>query len=52
MFIPLGVANFKLMVVALWPFGREIVPVEVAERMGGAMVTVPAERPSSSPGRR
>jgi uncharacterized membrane protein YccF (DUF307 family) len=29
--IPLALANFKLVPVALWPFGREIVPTEVAE---------------------
>lgn len=26
--IPLGIANFKLVPVALWPFGAEIVPIE------------------------
>ncbi len=26
--IPLGIANFKLIPVALWPFGREIVPID------------------------
>jgi uncharacterized membrane protein YccF (DUF307 family) len=29
--IPLALANFKLVPVALWPFGREIVPSEFAE---------------------
>ena len=32
--LPLAVANLKLARVALWPFGREIVPVEVARRLG------------------
>ncbi|MBA3748630.1 MAG: hypothetical protein H0W96_14220, partial [Solirubrobacterales bacterium] len=32
--IPLGIANFKLIPVALWPLGREIVGIEEAEAMG------------------
>jgi uncharacterized membrane protein YccF (DUF307 family) len=28
--IPLGLGNFKLIPVSLWPFGREIVPIEAA----------------------
>jgi uncharacterized membrane protein YccF (DUF307 family) len=28
--IPLGLGNFKLMPVSLWPFGREIVPIDYA----------------------
>ena len=41
--IPLGIANFKLIPVALWPFGREIVPIdEVAG--GDTAVTVPSRR--------
>jgi uncharacterized membrane protein YccF (DUF307 family) len=32
--IPLGLANFKLIPVAFWPLGREIVSVEQAEAMG------------------
>ena len=32
--IPLGLANFKLIPVSLTPFGRDIVSVEEAERMG------------------
>jgi uncharacterized membrane protein YccF (DUF307 family) len=32
--IPLGLANFKLIPVSLVPFGRDIVSVEEAERMG------------------
>ena len=40
--IPLGLANFKLIPVSLWPFGREIVPIdEVPE---GHAVTVPSGR--------
>src|SRR4051794_25304182 len=39
--IPLGLANFKLINVGLWPFGREIVSVDQAKRRaGGAPVTV------------
>lgn len=30
--IPLGLANFKMIGLSLWPLGREIVPVEVAEQ--------------------
>ena len=40
--IPLGIANFKLIPVALWPFGREIVPID--EVVEGEAVTVPARR--------
>ena len=40
--IPLGIANFKLIPVALWPFGREIVPID--EVAGGDAVTVPSRR--------
>jgi uncharacterized membrane protein YccF (DUF307 family) len=29
--IPLGLGNFKLIPISLWPFGREIVPVEEAD---------------------
>ena len=29
--IPLAVANWKMVPLALWPLGREVVPVEVAE---------------------
>jgi uncharacterized membrane protein YccF (DUF307 family) len=32
--IPLGIANFKLIRVTLRPFGRDIVPIEEAERRG------------------
>ena len=32
--IPLGLANFKLIPVSLLPFGRDIVSVEEAQRMG------------------
>lgn len=32
--IPLGLGNFKLIPVSLWPFGREIVTVEEAEARG------------------
>ena len=29
--IPVGIANFKIAVIALWPVGRRVVPVEVAQ---------------------
>jgi uncharacterized membrane protein YccF (DUF307 family) len=29
--IPLGLGNFKMIPISLWPFGREIVPIEEAE---------------------
>jgi uncharacterized membrane protein YccF (DUF307 family) len=32
--IPLGLANFKLILVSLTPFGREIVDIDEAERLG------------------
>ena len=32
--IPLGLANFKLIPVSLTPFGREIVNIDEAERLG------------------
>jgi uncharacterized membrane protein YccF (DUF307 family) len=32
--IPLGLANFKLIPVSLTPFGREIVDIEQARRLG------------------
>lgn len=28
--IPVGIANFKIAAIALWPVGRRVVPVEVA----------------------
>lgn len=31
--IPLGIANFKLAAIALWPVGRRVVSVEVAQAM-------------------
>lgn len=41
--IPLGIANFKLIPVSLWPFGREIVSVDEAralEAQGAHVATV------------
>src|SRR5262245_11629255 len=32
--IPLALGNWKLIPISLWPFGREIVSIEEAERMG------------------
>ncbi|MDK9355967.1 YccF domain-containing protein [Lelliottia sp. V106_10] len=29
--IPVGIANFKIASIALWPVGRRVVPVEVAQ---------------------
>lgn len=40
--IPLGLGNFKLIPVSLWPFGREIVPIDQAG--GGEAVTITTER--------
>jgi uncharacterized membrane protein YccF (DUF307 family) len=43
--IPLGLANFKLIPVSLLPFGRDIVDVEQARRLGYAeSVSVPSGR--------
>jgi uncharacterized membrane protein YccF (DUF307 family) len=42
--IPLGLANFKLIPVSLTPFGREIVDIDQARRMGlAADVWMPAD---------
>ena len=42
--IPLGLANFKLIPVSLTPFGRDIVDLEQARRLGyGTQVAVPAD---------
>ena len=42
--IPLGLANFKLIPVSLTPFGRDIVDVEQAQRLGyGAGVGMPTD---------
>ncbi len=40
--LPLAWANLKLIPVALWPFGREIVPNEFAASYGEVIVSVPA----------
>ncbi len=43
--IPLGLANFKLVPVSVTPFGREIVDLEQARRLGlQSDVAVPADR--------
>jgi uncharacterized membrane protein YccF (DUF307 family) len=39
--IPLGLANFKLIPVSVTPFGREIVDVDQARRLGYAGYGVP-----------
>ncbi len=42
--IPLGLANFKLIPVSLTPFGREVVDLEQARRLGYApVVAVPTD---------
>src|SRR5262245_53133735 len=42
--IPLGLANFKLIPVSLTPFGRDIVDLDEARRLGyPAQVTMPAD---------
>ena len=44
--IPLGLANFKLIPVSLTPFGRDIVDLDQARRLGYApQVVVPTEHP-------
>ena len=40
--VPLGLANFKLIPVSLWPLGREIVSVDEARRMGYSGLGVPS----------
>jgi uncharacterized membrane protein YccF (DUF307 family) len=41
--IPLGIANFKLIPVSLVPFGREIVDLGQAQRLGyDAQISVPS----------
>jgi uncharacterized membrane protein YccF (DUF307 family) len=41
--IPLGVANFKLIPVALTPFGRDIIDIDQARRLGySAPISVPS----------
>ena len=43
--IPLGLANFKLIPVSLTPFGRDIVDIDQARRLGyAAQVVVPVDR--------
>ena len=42
--IPLGLANFKLIPVSLTPFGREIVDIDQAQRLGiQPAVVMPAD---------
>ena len=45
--IPLGLANFKLIPVSLWPLGREIVSVDEARRMGCSGLGIPSSRARS-----
>lgn len=41
--IPLGLANFKLIPVSLTPFGRDIVDIDQAKRLGyAAPISVPS----------
>jgi uncharacterized membrane protein YccF (DUF307 family) len=40
--IPLGLGNFKLIPVSLWPMGREIVPIDYVG--GGEAVSINTER--------
>ena len=47
--IPLGLANFKLIPVSLTPFGRDIIDIDQARRLGlEPAVAMPAE-PSTQP---
>jgi uncharacterized membrane protein YccF (DUF307 family) len=48
--IPFGIANFKLVPVALLPFGRDVVTIEQAARLG--MAPEVAVHPRQGPGRR
>jgi len=49
--IPLGMANFKLIPVSLTPFGRDIVDIDQARRLGYApQVAVPADPAARSAG--
>jgi uncharacterized membrane protein YccF (DUF307 family) len=43
--IPLGLANFKLIPIALTPFGREIVDIEKARRLGLTPEVVVSDQP-------
>ncbi len=43
--IPLGLANFKLIPIALTPFGREIVDIEEARRLGLTPEVVVSDQP-------
>jgi len=44
--IPLGLANFKLIPVSITPFGRDIVDLEQARRLGYATyVAMPSDSP-------
>jgi uncharacterized membrane protein YccF (DUF307 family) len=48
--IPFGIANFKLIPVSLLPFGRDVVTIEEASRMGlQPEVAVPASTPGRLP---
>lgn len=40
--IPLGLGNFKLIPVSLWPFGREIVPIDELPAGTAGTVTIGA----------
>jgi uncharacterized membrane protein YccF (DUF307 family) len=46
--IPLGLANFKLIPVSLTPFGREIVDIDQARRLGLPAVEVSSDRRASA----
>jgi uncharacterized membrane protein YccF (DUF307 family) len=47
--IPLGLANFKLIPVSLTPFGRDIVDLQQARRLGyGTDVAAPSDTPRSA----
>jgi uncharacterized membrane protein YccF (DUF307 family) len=44
--IPLGLANFKLIPVSLTPFGRDIVDLDQARRLGYANQVALPQHPS------
>ncbi|MGH2993049.1 MAG: YccF domain-containing protein [Solirubrobacterales bacterium] len=49
MVIPLGLGSFKMIPVCLWPFGREIVPVEQADATAVTIGAGSAAQPRRTP---
>ncbi|MGL5186586.1 MAG: YccF domain-containing protein, partial [Plesiomonas shigelloides] len=42
--IPVGIAHFKLAVVALWPVGRRVVPSELARQIRNEKAQITIDR--------